>query len=53
VTFPDFEWDFLQKDCKNKAFFAIRQVSVAKIAKEFFCPATISIFAEPKNSTFG
>ena len=36
---------FPQKDCKNKANFATRQVSVAKNAKEFFSPATISIFA--------
>jgi hypothetical protein len=34
-----------QKDCKNNAFFANRQVRFAKNAKEFFCPLPISIFA--------
>ena len=36
---------FPQKDCKNNAFFANRQVRFAKNAKEFFCPLPISIFA--------
>jgi hypothetical protein len=38
-------FSFPQKDCKNNAFFANRQVRFAKNAKEFFSPFPISIFA--------
>jgi len=38
-------FSFPQKDCKNNAFFANRQVGFAKNAKEFFSPFPISIFA--------